>query len=725
MSEKQLDLSEELGRLGLPEAAVVVNAHVWYQDLYGVRSVFVDLTPFYTYPLKDETQHRFCAVQLVESELALAKEVCDAFDIHSRKFSRIRKRFQQGGIAALVLQTPGRKSERTPQIVQAIVQLYQQGDNTYQVAAKVGRSASTVTRILKDQGVPLRSSPTSQLALFDQPVEGSDDRESHAIQDSEVIDPVTNPVIDPDGSCDLFSREWETTSVAVQGIVQAEPVADEPTHEEENDTPLSVVSLVALQQAANEAETRMNWQLKARLAVLALHFGDQRIAEGMCEIQNRPDPIERTKFIKEVQTWHGDLQHLADELLKIDHDASPALRSGLCLAVGSIPLDQLQSLKVKQKWVNIFSSYLDQPDTGAHSAAGWALRNWDEELETTIKPSTDSAGGRNWSHNSVGMAMLKIPPSKTIHPSQDFIDQDEVGHLVVAQPFWLADREVSVQMFITFMDDSDPSVEKPIDWRPDARYGHHSTKNEPVSKILWNDAVLFCNWLSKREGLTPCYERAGETEEFKRARGNVRTVTRQEEEVIITDVWRFHPTADGYRLPTDSEWVHACRSGTNTDYPCGDEQHLWDNGEFLFYDYAVCRQGQKEDCGSKLPNGWGSSICTVTSPSGASRQAISSRAPTFVAGPALSALNPLAHGQLANCSIILGRAGQSTASVWREISAPSFTTMPLFVGPCCSIRSKPGLTSIPGSLASRVRRAVSDGVPTVVVVRARFPRIRL
>ena len=32
MSGKQLDLSEELGRLGLPEAAVVVNRQVWYQD---------------------------------------------------------------------------------------------------------------------------------------------------------------------------------------------------------------------------------------------------------------------------------------------------------------------------------------------------------------------------------------------------------------------------------------------------------------------------------------------------------------------------------------------------------------------------------------------------------------------------------------------------------------------------------------------------------------------
>ena len=239
MSGKQLDLSEELGRLGLPRTAVVINAQVWYQNVLGVRSVFVDQTPFYTYPLEDETQHRFCAVQLVEAELARAKEVCLAFGIHPRKFSRIRKRFQQGGIAALVLQTPGRKSQRTPQIVRAVVQLYEQGDNTYQVAAKVGRSPSTVTRILKDQGVSLRSSSTSQ-PLFDPPepdVEGSAD--AQVIQASETMEPVADPSA---GSSDGFSSESETASVAMQMIAQAEPMGEEVRQEEISEVPTAVVS---------------------------------------------------------------------------------------------------------------------------------------------------------------------------------------------------------------------------------------------------------------------------------------------------------------------------------------------------------------------------------------------------------------------------------------------------------------------------------------------------
>jgi hypothetical protein len=228
MSGKQLDFSEELGRPGLPEAAVAINGRVWYQDLHGVRAVFVDQTPFYTYPLEDETQHRFCALQLVESELALAKEVCDAFDVHPRNFTRIRKRFQQGGIAALVLQKPGRKSERIPEIVEAVVQLYQQGDNTYQVAAKVGRSPSTVGRILKDQGVPLRSSSQSQQPLFDQPEQD--------VEESEVID-------QPDDSSEnTFHTEFETASVAVQVIDQPERVAEETTNENKCVEPSAVVS---------------------------------------------------------------------------------------------------------------------------------------------------------------------------------------------------------------------------------------------------------------------------------------------------------------------------------------------------------------------------------------------------------------------------------------------------------------------------------------------------
>ena len=108
--------------LGLPQDAVDINRRAWLRDLDGNRAVFVDQTPFYCYPLDDATQHRFCAVQLVEAGIAKVHEVCSAFDIQPRTFSRWRTRFRRQGIAGLIAETVGRKSKKTPSLTAGIVQ---------------------------------------------------------------------------------------------------------------------------------------------------------------------------------------------------------------------------------------------------------------------------------------------------------------------------------------------------------------------------------------------------------------------------------------------------------------------------------------------------------------------------------------------------------------------------------------------------------------------------
>ena len=43
--------------------------------------------------------------------------------------------------------------------------------------------------------------------------------------------------------------------------------------------------------------------------------------------------------------------------------------------------------------------------------------------------------------------------------------------VIVEQPFWIADREISVGMFQRFMEDPEwPREKKPATWRPDERY---------------------------------------------------------------------------------------------------------------------------------------------------------------------------------------------------------------------------------------------------------------
>jgi formylglycine-generating enzyme required for sulfatase activity len=109
------------------------------------------------------------------------------------------------------------------------------------------------------------------------------------------------------------------------------------------------------------------------------------------------------------------------------------------------------------------------------------------------------------------------------------------------------------------------------------------TSNYPVFSLNWYDAILFCNWLSYKEGLAVCYERTGEKEKHN------------EHEY---DGWRLIPDAGGYRLPTEAEWEYACRAGTVTSYCFGEDVALLDQ-------YSVYRESLARECGSKLPNGWG------------------------------------------------------------------------------------------------------------------------
>lgn len=194
MSQTQLDFAEQLG---LPENAVVVNQRVWFQDLNGNRAVFVDQTPFYCYPLTDETLHRFCAIQLVEAGVAKAKAVCQAFDIHQRKFSRLRTKFRQQGIAGLIPQKTGPKPNRTATLTAGIVQLYQQGKSTYDIAIQLGISPSTVGRVLKEEGVQLRS-PYDRHQPLQMPMEDDESQPDLApVVESQVLQGAERQVVEP------------------------------------------------------------------------------------------------------------------------------------------------------------------------------------------------------------------------------------------------------------------------------------------------------------------------------------------------------------------------------------------------------------------------------------------------------------------------------------------------------------------------------------------------
>jgi hypothetical protein len=145
-------------------------------------------------------------------------------------------------------------------------------------------------------------------------------------------------------------------------------------------------AIAALELAARTAEREKNWQYKARLAMLALHIKSPSLAQEMC--RSRSDPIQRTLFIEECSTWHGDLSKLAQHVA--DKEVVPQ-RSAIILAVGSVPVAGVLPHE-KQAWEPVLANlYTTAPDTPTHSAAGWALWKWKLNLPevTTSKSPAD------------------------------------------------------------------------------------------------------------------------------------------------------------------------------------------------------------------------------------------------------------------------------------------------------------------------------------------------
>jgi formylglycine-generating enzyme required for sulfatase activity len=117
---------------------------------------------------------------------------------------------------------------------------------------------------------------------------------------------------------------------------------------------------------------------------------------------------------------------------------------------------------------------------------------------------------------------------------------ENLRDIKLERPFYLGNREVTNAEFRLFNAEHSSGTLEGLTLDNEA---------QPVVRITWAQAALFCNWLSDQESLPHFYEVAGE------------------------DVVGFNAESTGYRLPSEAEWAWAARtdgSGNQLKYSWGD-----------------------------------------------------------------------------------------------------------------------------------------------------------
>ncbi len=112
--------------------------------------------------------------------------------------------------------------------------------------------------------------------------------------------------------------------------------------------------------------------------------------------------------------------------------------------------------------------------------------------------------------------------------------------------------------------------------------GGRSESPLPKVNVTWFQAVEYCNRLSRREGLAPAYVGSGTN-------------------------WRWDRDADGYRLPTEAEWEHACRAGSETAFAAGPitETSCLDALLMTIGWFCGNSDGKRQPVALKTANPWG------------------------------------------------------------------------------------------------------------------------
>ncbi|MEN8007808.1 MAG: formylglycine-generating enzyme family protein [Candidatus Krumholzibacteriota bacterium] len=153
-----------------------------------------------------------------------------------------------------------------------------------------------------------------------------------------------------------------------------------------------------------------------------------------------------------------------------------------------------------------------------------------ETLDLAMAETVTFSGSYQEDPGLDGELLLMPPGTFWMGSPEDEVGRNPVSEtrhqVTLTRPYYLGKYEVTEELWDAVMGSGT------------------STSQLPVGLVSYIDAIRFCNAYSLKEGFTPAYDG-------------------------VPYNWTWNQDADGYRLPTEAEWEHACRAGSTTAFANG------------------------------------------------------------------------------------------------------------------------------------------------------------
>ena len=210
--------------------------------------------------------------------------------------------------------------------------------------------------------------------------------------------------------------------------------------------------------------------------------------------------------------------------------------------------------------------------------------------------ASDGMDTNFWYINTSGKLVKFIKVKGTeITGTETWTPKSEVfvsGRTLTIPTLFVSDHEVTRGEFLDVMG-FDPSTAKANDANGNELTGN-AALNNPVNYVSWYDAIAYCNKLSIKEGLTPCYKVEGVDFAALEYSSIPSSENNEKWDAATCDF-----TANGYRLSTEAEWEYLARCGENYEYAGSNTV-----GDVAWYRLNLNDSGTR-DVKTKQVNGYG------------------------------------------------------------------------------------------------------------------------